>query len=61
MFNNELSLLMNHYLIVEDKGLQSEIIDKMTYIIELMNKNDAIQNVITKARVSIYYIILIAF
>jgi hypothetical protein len=53
MFNNELSLLMNHYLVVEDKGLQNEIIDKMTYLIELMNKNNAIQNVITKARVSI--------
>jgi|LauGreDrversion4_2_1035121.scaffolds.fasta_scaffold102941_2 hypothetical protein len=47
MFNNELSLLMNHYLIVEDKGLQNEIVDKMTYVIELMKKNDAMQNFIT--------------
>lgn len=54
-FNNELSILVNHYKLVagEDKKLGQELIAQMTYVVELLHKNQVAKNVQTKARVSL--------
>ena len=51
-FNNELSLLLSHHkLIADDKKLSSDFVRQLTYIVELLNKNQAPKNLVTKARV----------
>lgn len=56
-FNNELSLLLNHFKLVDEKALKSQFINKMTYIIELLNKNDVQTNLHTNAKVFEYAVI----
>ncbi len=57
-FNKELGLLIAHHkLIGDDKKLNREFVDQMTYIIELMQKNQAPKNLQTKARLFEYGVI----
>jgi hypothetical protein len=53
VFNSELTLLLNHFKQLEDKQLKREFVDKMTYVVELLHKNQAIKNTQTHARVKI--------
>ncbi len=51
-FNNELSILVNHFkLVSDDKKLNQDLIAQMTYIVELLHKNQVAKNSQTKARV----------
>jgi hypothetical protein len=39
-FNNELSILVNHFKFVsDDKKISQDLISQMTYIVELLHKN----------------------
>jgi len=53
VFNNELTLLLSHFKLLDDKLLKREFLEKMTYVIELLNKNQALKNAQTHARVRI--------
>lgn len=53
VFNNELTLLLSHFKLLDDKLLKREFLEKMTYVIELLNKNQALKNAQTHARVKI--------
>ena len=60
MYNQELNILLNHFNIIKDnKKLRKEFVEKMAYVIELMNRNQAMQNIKTKARVILNLVISI--
>ena len=60
MYNQELNILLNHFNIIKDnKRLRKEFVEKMAYVIELMNRNQAMQNIKTKARVILNLVISI--
>ncbi len=46
--------MVNHFKFVsDDKKISQDLIAQMTYIVELLHKNQASKNITTKARVSI--------
>ena len=52
VFNAELTLLLNHFKqLSEDKPLRREFLSKMTYVVELLHKNQVAKNTQTHARV----------
>jgi len=60
VYNQELNILLNHFNIIKDnKRLRKEFVEKMAYVIELMNRNQAMQNIKTKARVILNLVISI--
>ncbi len=59
-FNNELSILVNHFKYVsDDKKISQDLIGQMTYIVELLHKNQAPKNIATKARVIIIVYLIV--
>jgi hypothetical protein len=54
VYNQELSVLLNHYKLVEDKKLKKEFVDRMSYVTSLIQKNGAQKNAETNARLFEY-------
>lgn len=53
-FNQELGLLLDHLRHVEDKAARREFLDKVTYVVELLHKNQVPKNGQTYAKVRNY-------
>ena len=50
MYNHELNVLINHYKVADDRKLRKEFLDKMSYVIQMIQKNGAQKNAHTNAR-----------